>query len=503
MSRFRLLCLVLICLSFSVVQAQSKPFSLPKHNGAMLLDLDGFHVTQQSAKPDGREIGVRAHDSQHTELLAFLFLTPGVSAQNPATCLQQDMKQIRKTNGKFAEQLNPFNTGSPDSASILLTYPSGNQVLYKYAGAGDQCFFIQAYADKGSKLDPAQASAILARQHYDPNYIPKTEDALLYNAVEGAHTTASRSPSLPAKSPKMLVTWYGPGGIPLPTGPEWKLNLLTAYNNAAQPVAEFENKSTGVIASFIIVENKSGKPTAESCRNDAISAIQKGDSGPLFSNQTEDEMSDGHGGTFAIASHFTYIDASSHNHDIFAFAGDKKVCAEIHVSTVSGKPDEDKRLADALALFHPDLTYRPTSSDYFELATTFYKQSPMLGAPFYDASLKNIPTDAKDPDALTRRRIATDNIVIALGSSGNIERSRNYVKLAIKDDPDYPINYYNLARADAEENKVADAKLHLQQAFDRKANVISGENMPAPTTDSSFLKLKNNSDFWTFVQALK
>jgi len=335
------------------VLAQSKPFSLPKHNGAMLLDLDGFHITQQTAKPEGREIGVRAHDAEHTELLAFLFLTPENKSQSAATCLQQDLKQIRKDNGKFTEQLNPFNTDSNDSASILLTYPSGNQVLYKYAGTSDQCLLVQVYADKGSKLDLAQASALLLRQHYDPNYVPTTEDALLYTTIEGLQIEAAQK--LPAITPKMLVTWYGLGGIPLPTDPEWKLKLLTAYNNAAEPAAEFKIETTNVIVSFLIVENKSGKPTADSCRDDAIQVIQKGDSGKLLTNQTEGEMSDGHGGTFAIASHFTYLDATSHNHDIFAFAGDKKVCAEIHASTVSGKPDEDKRLADALALFHPDL----------------------------------------------------------------------------------------------------------------------------------------------------
>ena len=90
-----------------------------------------------------------------------------------------------------------------------------------------------------------------------------------------------------------------------------------------------------------------------------------------------------------------------------------------------------------------------------------------------------------------------------LGINGAAWKSRDAAKAAIKNDPEYPINYFNLARADAEEGKAADAKLHLQQAFDRKANVISGEKMPDPTTDALILKLKSNSDFWTFVQTLK
>jgi tetratricopeptide (TPR) repeat protein len=301
----------------------------------------------------------------------------------------------------------------------------------------------------------------------------------------------------------MLVPWYGPGSIALPTGSEWKLNLITAYDNAARPVAQFENKTTNVIASFIIVENKSGKPTAESCREDAMSAIRKGESGPLLSNQTEGEMSDGHGGTFAIASHFTYIDKASHNHDVFAFAGDKKTCAEIHISTVSGKPDEEKRLADALAEFHPDLAYKATWFDYFGMGTALYEQSPMLAAPFFDSSLKGMPADLKDPAFITDRRLATDVVIVALERMGNLKASRTYAQHAIETDPDYPLTYYHLACMDAEQGKAADAKLQLQQAFARKANAIESEPFPDPTRDVSILKLKNDTDFWSFVQTLK
>ena len=300
----------------------------------------------------------------------------------------------------------------------------------------------------------------------------------------------------------MLVTWYGTGGIPLPSGSEWKLTLLTAYNKAARPAAEFKNDTTNVIISFIISENLSGNPTAEGCRKDIIDGILKGN-GPLISNQTEGEMSDGHGGKFATSSHFTQLDGTAHNHDVFAFAGNAKVCAEAHVSTVSGKPDEDTRLADALTLFKPDLSYHPDSSDYFTLASTFFKKSPMMGAPFFDAALKTMPADLTDQDLVTRRRIATDDIVIALGTNGRLKQARAYAEHAIKSDPDYPLNYYNLACANAEEGNAKDAKLHLQQAFDRKANTIPGEKLPDPTKDGSILKLKNDKDFWAFVQTLK
>jgi tetratricopeptide (TPR) repeat protein len=468
----------------------------------MLLDLDGFKITQTSAKPENKEIGVRAHDAGHTELLAFLFLTPRNKSQTAATCLQDDLKQIRKDNGKFTEQLNPSQKDTSDSATIALTYPNGNKTLYKYTGTADQCLVIQVYADKGTTLDLAQASALLDRQHYDPHYAPTSDDVLRYRTILGESLMVTGKPATNTPTPRMLVTWHGIGGIPLPTSTEWKLTLLTAYNHAARPAAVFKNATTDVIISFIISENLSGNPTAEGCRKDIVDGILK-EGGPIISNSTEGKMKDGHGGKFAMHSHFTQLDSTRHNHDIFAFAGNAKTCAEAHVSTVSGKPDEDKKLADALALFTPDLSYRPDSADYFTLASTFYKQSPMMGAPFFDASVKAMPADVTDQNLITRRRIATDDIVIALGMNGNLKGSRAYAERGIKQDPDYPLNYYNLACADAEQGNAKDARVHLQQAFDRKKNTIPGEKLPDPTKDDSILKLKENKDLWAFVETLK
>jgi len=101
-----------------------------------------------------------------------------------------------------------------------------------------------------------------------------------------------------------------------------------------------------------------------------------------------------------------------------------------------------------LADFHPDLTYQPNTIDYFMLATLLFKSSPALSIPYYDSSLKSMPNDVR---FLTPRRIATDQLVMALGMSGDLKNSRAYAERAIASDPDYPINYYNLACADAEQ----------------------------------------------------
>jgi hypothetical protein len=55
-----------------------------------------------------------------------------------------------------------------------------------------------------------------------------------------------------------------------------------------------------------------------------------------------------------------------------------------------------------------------------------------------------------------------------------------------------------LACADAVDKKLADARTRLQQAIAHKANVISGETMPDPTNDDSFLPYRDNNEFWAF-----
>jgi hypothetical protein len=303
-----------------------------------------------------------------------------------------------------------------------------------------------------------------------------------------------------AQKPIKLITWFGPGAITIPNGPDWKPDLINVYDKGTRPVLQLHNTRTNVTASFIVFENNSGQPNSEGCRKDAIDPIVKNE-GKVISERVDGESKDSAGNSIATTSYMTAIgDTKAKQHSLFAFAGDAKTCTEIHVSTIAGSPNEDTNLKDALSEFNPKLGYQPVAQDYFLIATLLFKNSPALAAPYYKSSLDKLPTGQQ---SLTARRVITDQLVMSLGMSGDITNSRAVAQNAIENDPDYPLNYYNLACADAEQGKAADAKLHLQQAFDRKANVLPGETMPKPTQDDSIQKLKNNKEFWAFVQTLK
>lgn len=303
-----------------------------------------------------------------------------------------------------------------------------------------------------------------------------------------------------ANKPLMLVTWFGTGAIALPVGSDWKPEMLTVYDKGARPVAQFSKAGTGETVSFILFENLSGNPSAQGCRDDAINPILEHDA-KLISKRVDAELKTTAGETLATTSYLVDMNQAGghHQHNLFGFAGNTKVCAEMHISSVVESPAEEEIVRALLAGFHPDLTYQPNAVDYFRLASVLFKNSPGLAAPYYKASLDAMPDGTSNS---APRRVTTDQLVMSLGMSGDIKDSRAVAEQAIADDPEYPINYYNMACMDAERGDAAGAKMHLKQAFDHRANVLKGESMPDPTKDDSILKLKNDGAFWAFVLAL-
>jgi len=101
-----------------------------------------------------------------------------------------------------------------------------------------------------------------------------------------------------------------------------------------------------------------------------------------------------------------------------------------------------------------------------------------------------------------QHRILVDQLVIAYGISGNLKKAHSLLDDAIRQDPDYPLNYYNLACAFAEEGDKAKMLANLSMAFQRKDHVLKGEQMPDPRTDDSFQKYVHDDDFVKLMKRL-
>jgi predicted Zn-dependent protease len=101
-----------------------------------------------------------------------------------------------------------------------------------------------------------------------------------------------------------------------------------------------------------------------------------------------------------------------------------------------------------------------------------------------------------------QHRILVDQLVIAYGESGNLKKVRALLDDAIRKDPDYPLNYYNLACAFAEEGDKAKMLASLSTAFQHKDHVLKGEQMPDPRSDDSFQKYVHDDDFVKLMKQL-
>src|ERR1700722_17798965 len=85
--------LIFALLAFSSIAFPQEPAGtgfklvLSDHQGQLTWRADGFKIVQSSAKPNGRELGIRGQDSSgQLSFLGFLFLMPEAAPLTSAKC---------------------------------------------------------------------------------------------------------------------------------------------------------------------------------------------------------------------------------------------------------------------------------------------------------------------------------------------------------------------------------------------------------------------------------
>lgn len=101
-----------------------------------------------------------------------------------------------------------------------------------------------------------------------------------------------------------------------------------------------------------------------------------------------------------------------------------------------------------------------------------------------------------------QHRILVDQLTMAYGISGKLTKSRALLESAIRHDPQYPLNYYNLACVNAEEGNKSEVLTNLSLAFQHKEHILKGEQMPDPRADPSFQKYLRDEDFIRLMSKL-
>jgi hypothetical protein len=306
-----------------------------------------------------------------------------------------------------------------------------------------------------------------------------------------------------AQSPDMSPPGYT---LALPTGlgrlhleaPTFNIVEASAKPSGSEFGLRGQDKSASIgLLVFLFRYPEEAPLTSEKCRDSIMRHAQQDESPIKIESQT---VLPGKNPPIALVQ-YSQTSSSGQWYRVRAFVATTDLCSDIDFSSQHSLTPDQPSIQQALAsiVFDPDA--KPSFRDVFSYATVLFDHTMMkAAAPVYEQSLGLLPPN--DPNSKWRR-VATDQAVMAYGMAGDLEKSRALAEHAIQIDPDYPLNYYNLACADAEAGNAKQAKIHLQQAFDRKAHAIPGESLPDPTQDDSIQKLRQDKPFWNFVETLQ
>ncbi len=290
---------------------------------------------------------------------------------------------------------------------------------------------------------------------------------------------------------------------------KWSVNGFRITENSAKPngrelgVRGSDSAGQLTFLGFLFVAPETAPMTSAKCRDAALAQDRKTNA-TLKITRTSEIPRQG-------ALHVALVTYTTGNRDgsttyrVRGFLAADDICGDLEFYSSKPRSDDDEGLKRVFSGYQMEPNYTPQFSDITLYAQVLFQHNEYrAAAPMFEKALTMVPPDgAPFKSAIFARRVLRDQAGMSYGISGDMAKARSIFEKAIADDPAYPLYYYNLANADAGEKKLSDARRHLQQAFDRKANVNPGETMPKPTEDDSFLPYKDNREFWTFLQGLQ
>ncbi len=288
-----------------------------------------------------------------------------------------------------------------------------------------------------------------------------------------------------------------PGRMSLQQG-SWQVVELSAKPNGNEWGERAEQGKQHMLA-FLFAAPDKAPLTAVSCRDGMLA-----DEHAEAAIQSRTTIRSASGVVVALA---VLLAPKNARMSLRAFVASGDLCGDIAFSAADVKPGDEDAYRETMELakqtlltltFEPGV--KPTFNDAFAYAEVEFRKHQYAGAAVaYRSALAKVDQSV-DPDRF--RRVVTDQLAMSLGLSGELNGSREVNEAAIKKDPDYPLYYYNLACADAEAGNARAAQQHLQQAFDRRTHVMSGESFPDPTADDSLEKLRGDAAFWSLAQRI-
>lgn len=289
----------------------------------------------------------------------------------------------------------------------------------------------------------------------------------------------------------------------------WSIDGFKIIENSAKPngrelgVRGRDASGKVTFLGFLFLAPEAIPMTSAKCRDAAITKEKK--TNKTLKIVRTSEIPRPGGLPVALVAHTTANRDGSTTYRVRGFVATDDICGDLEFYSSKPISNEDAELKKAFLTYRLDTNYTPQLSDVALYAQVlFLHHDYRAAAPIFEKGLAMVPSDgAPFKSATYARRVMRDQAGMSYGISGDFAKARSIFEKETAEDPDYPMYYYNLACADAGENKLSDARIDLQKAFDRKANVNPGETMPIPTEDDSFLPYKGNKEFWAFLEHLQ
>ena len=143
-----------------------------------------------------------------------------------------------------------------------------------------------------------------------------------------------------------------------------------------------------------------------------------------------------------------------------------------------------------------------TSMQYLEEGSRYYMNGDYKHAiPPYQKAL-----DLERKERKLEKKfwiLLVDNLAMAYGITGDIKSSQAVCQYGISVEPTYPLFYYNMACGYGELNDEENAIKYLRPAFKYRNNMLEGETLPDPMTDSSFERFRDSETFRKAVAEMK
>jgi tetratricopeptide (TPR) repeat protein len=167
---------------------------------------------------------------------------------------------------------------------------------------------------------------------------------------------------------------------------------------------------------------------------------------------------------------------------------------DVHLSKTEYKPADQQAFDAVLKSVRIEKNYKPNTVMLCYFGSVLFGQKKYAQAATNYQQALNLETANRTLPRMAWL-ILVDQLGMSYGISGDIAKAKATYNAAIVKEPEYPMFYYNLACALAESNDRDGAIKNLNLAYKFKKNMLPGEELPNPRTDSSFARFLNDKTF--------